>query len=155
MFGTFSSNKKPSECEKGRRSLSVSGEASRLPGVSPASRSHPRSRPGRDRAAAARSSRGPLQPWSCDRGESSLGCPCSPVTHPGPTASDRVGGKPFHQYTTWRSPRPSDLNLAIPSKQVNRPTICDAHRVYGRDHVGCAFLRRAFKTRLAAQWQQT
>lgn len=101
---------KPSDCEKGTRNLPVSGKASRLPGVSPASRSHPRSRPGRDRAAAARSSRGLLQPWSCDRGESNLGCPCSPVTHPGPTASDRVG-RNTHNFPSTQRGGHTDLQI--------------------------------------------
>lgn len=66
------------------------------PGVSPASRSHPRSRLGRDRAAAARSSKGLLQPWSCDRGASTPGCPCSQGKHSSPTASDREGRNTHH-----------------------------------------------------------
>lgn len=150
-MGTFSRSKKTQTVKKAQGTCLFLEKQAILPGGSPASRSHPRSRPGRDRAAAARSSRGLLQPWSCDRGESSLGCPCSPATHPGPTASDRVGRKPPHfQYTTWRSHRPSNLKLFIPSKQVNRTTICDAHRVYSKYHICCTFQQRAFKTLQAA-----
>ena len=58
-----------------------------LPGVFPASHSHPHSRPVRDHAAAAHSSRGLLQPSSCGRGESTPYCLYSQVMHPSPTAS--------------------------------------------------------------------
>jgi len=59
------------------------------PGGSPASRSRPRSRAGRSRAAGARSSRDPPPPWHCGTGASAPGCPCSPGRHPGPAASAR------------------------------------------------------------------
>lgn len=68
-----------------------------LPGVSPASHSHPHSRPVHDHAAAAHSSRGLLLPLSCDREASTPCCLYSQVMHPSPTASSgkrwRLGEK--------------------------------------------------------------
>lgn len=93
-FQYFLASKKPTKtCVKTTWGSVRFRKPSCSPGVSLASHSHPRSRPGRDRAAAARSSRGLLQPWSCDRGASTPGCPCSQGKHPSPTASDREGRK--------------------------------------------------------------
>lgn len=61
-----------------------------LPGVSPASHSHPHSRPVRDHVAAVHSSRGLLLPLSCGKEESALYYPYNQAMHPSLAAS---GGK--------------------------------------------------------------
>lgn len=99
-----------------------------LPGVSPASHSHPHSQLVRDRAAAARSSRGLLLPSSCGREESTPYCLYSQVMHPSLTVSGgkrrRLGGithkkKHFIQWSNHHGSPQSLLHVSAHTKEAS------------------------------------